>query len=141
MKLTIFVFLMVLGAIACQTPNVIEGCVIELKNDKTIVESLLVQLKTKNILSIVALISSSQTAINATKEACKKVTKEDIMGFVYGKLNEDQKNCLANVMGTIMSVTSLQQYVKERQWNDLIASIKTVTENAQNAKDACAGKF
>ena len=141
MKFAVFALFMLFGAIACQTQSAVETCITDLKQDAMIVDKLVEAFKTKNVLQIIQIVTASRDILLKTKEDCKLVNKQDVLGFVYSKLSTQQKECLSTVLGVAFSASTLVQDLKNKDWESFFANLRTVTENVETSKNSCQGLF
>ena len=141
MKFAIFAFILLSGAIACQSQTTIDVCIQDLKNDQTLYNQLSAAINSKKVLDILQSVSAVQPMVQKTLDDCKQITKDEILAYIYGKLNEKQKECLSTVLGTTFSATQVYQDIKSNNWNAFFQDLPSLADNLKTSEETCKGAF
>ena len=141
MKLAVFIVALLAVSVSCQTQNTVAVCVTDLQNDVSFIQGLISAVQTKNIGSIILKVTMAQPLIQQTVADCKAIKKTDIIGFAYSKLNDQQRDCLASVMGTVFAASAIKQDVDQKNYIQVIQDLANLTTQAQETKQKCNGIF
>jgi len=127
--------------ILAQAPSTVEVCINDLRGDVPLIEKIVTALKSKNILGVLQILTQASTMISKTVSDCKHITKTDILAYAYSRLTAAQKECLANVMGSIMAVSAVKTDLQNKDWNSFFTALTNLTSQLESTRSVCKAAF
>ena len=140
MRIAVFILCLVAGAAICQQ-NPLEVCINDLKLALPLVEKIIQDSQSKNILAMISDISIGAVLIDSVKADCKNITKANVIAYAYSKLSVQQKECLGQVLGTVFALYTAKNDLTNKNWPAFFQDLSNVTIDLETTKTICNGAF
>ena len=140
MRIAVFILCLIAGAAICQQ-NPLEVCISDLKLARPLVQKIIEDSHSKNILAMISDITIGANLIDAVKSDCKNITKANVIAYAYSKLSAQQKECLGQVLGTAFALFTAKNDLANKDWSAFFQDIANLSTDFDATKTACHGAF
>ena len=143
MKRAIFVILIVVGMVICETekPLPIMDCIEKLEKFSPVVPGLYRIYQTNNHNLVHRAVKESRTEITRTTDSCRPLKTEWILNDTIAKLSKSQKECYVAIMRFSFSSLTLLECLNERNFTCYFRMIDYFAKKeAAIIEDICPGK-
>ena len=136
MKLAFIVFLLFVGTMSIQTPSSAAACIRDIKADVGLVQQLITDAESKNIVKIMSDLLMGKSLLEKTQVDCQKIQTSDILAYLSTQLTREERECVASVVSTIKIAQKVAAEIN-KDWSSAIVAASELMITLINTKSKC----
>ena len=139
MKVSFIAILLLAGSLLAQFPaGSVEACALAVKADSGLVTKLVEDVKSGNTFQILEDVIKGKGLLDQTKAACQGFDIKDILMYVYAHLNQEQKDCVTEVLGVVFAGQSIIADFQAKNWEEIVSDLQVIVSSIEGVREKCA---